>query len=370
MLPEIKITSEDSDILKFEINNTSVSIVNGLRRILLANIPTVVFKTTPYTSNKCDILINTTRLNNEILKQRLSCIPIHITDLSLPLEQYLVKVDKKNDSNNIEFVTTEDFKIINTVTNKEISESEKEKIFPKNSMTQQYIDFCRLRPKLSNNMDGEHLKFSAVMELGTAAENGMYNAVSKASFGNTIDSERAALAWAEKEKELQSTGNTPEIIEYERKNWYLLEAQRYYKSNSFDFVIETVGVFKNRALVKKACDVIILKLLDVLRLLEEGDLRIINSNCTIVNCFDIILENEDFTLGKVIEYILYILHYEGDTTLSFLGFRKAHPHDTQSYLRMAFHDKVSGDLRLVVQEYIKNAISKSIDIYKAISGNF
>lgn len=29
MLPEIKITSEDSDILKFEISNTNVSIVNG-----------------------------------------------------------------------------------------------------------------------------------------------------------------------------------------------------------------------------------------------------------------------------------------------------------------------------------------------------
>jgi hypothetical protein len=31
--------------------------------------------------NRSTILTNTTRLNNEILKQRLSCIPIHITDL-------------------------------------------------------------------------------------------------------------------------------------------------------------------------------------------------------------------------------------------------------------------------------------------------
>lgn len=370
MLPEIKITSEDSDILKFEISNTNVSIVNGLRRILLSNIPTVVFKTTPYNENKCDIQINTSRLNNEILKQRLSCIPIHITDLSIPLEQYLVKVDKKNESSNIEFVTTEDFKIINTVTQKEISESEREKIFPKNNMTEQYIDFCRLRPRLSNNMDGEHLKFTAIMELGTASENGMYNVVSKSSFGNTIDTEAASLAWSEKEKELSSTGSTAEQIEFEKKNWYLLEVQRYNLPNSFNFTVETVGVFKNKLLIKKACDVMNLKLLDTLRLLEEGELRIVNSNSTINHCFDIILENEDFTIGKVIEYILYTLHYEGDTTLSYLGFRKAHPHDTQSYIRMALREQVSGDLRLVVQEYLKNAMTKGVEIYKAISANF
>ena len=39
--------------------------------ILLSNIPTVVFKTFPYSENKCDITKNTTRFNNEILKQRL-----------------------------------------------------------------------------------------------------------------------------------------------------------------------------------------------------------------------------------------------------------------------------------------------------------
>ena len=49
------------------------------------NIPTVVFKTFPHSENLANIITNTTRLNNEVLKQRLACIPIHISDLTMPI---------------------------------------------------------------------------------------------------------------------------------------------------------------------------------------------------------------------------------------------------------------------------------------------
>jgi hypothetical protein len=35
-----------------------------------------------------------------------------------------------------------------------------------------------------------------------------------------------------------------------------------------------------------------------------------------VNCYDVILENEDYTLGKAVEYMLYTKFYEGLQTLS------------------------------------------------------
>ena len=47
--------------------------------------------------NDVDIEINTTRLNNEILKQRISCIPIHIADEIPPeeLKEYEILIHKK-----------------------------------------------------------------------------------------------------------------------------------------------------------------------------------------------------------------------------------------------------------------------------------
>ena len=370
MNPQVQITGEDNNQLKFTISGANVSIVNGIRRILLSNIPTVVFRTFPYAENKCDITTNTTRFNNEILKQRLSCIPIHITDLSIPLEQYLVKVHVKNDSDMIEFVTTEDFKIINTTNDKEIAKSDRDKIFPKNKVTGQYIDFCRLRPKLADNLEGEELEFTCTMEIGTALENSMYNVVSKAAYGNTIDPQSAHDAWTTKEQELSTSGVEGRDLEEAKQNWYLLEAQRYYKKDSFDFVVESVGVYENRQLVKLACEEMVKKLLTINQELEDGSLQVNESVSTIDNSYDVILQNEDYTVGKVLELILYTLHFNGDQTLSYCGFKKFHPHDTHSIIRIAFKSITGENIKVYIAEYLRNAIQKGVDIYRMISKNF
>ena len=78
--PAISNLSDEDDTLRFTLSNINVSLANGIRRIILADIPTLVFRTTPYKENKSTIYINTSRLNNELVKQRLSCIPIHISD--------------------------------------------------------------------------------------------------------------------------------------------------------------------------------------------------------------------------------------------------------------------------------------------------
>ena len=55
------------------------------------------------------------------------------------------------------------------------------------------------------------------------------------------------------------------------------------------------------------------------------------------NSVDITLENEDYTIGKVIEYILHQEYYlGGDRVLDYVGFIKMHPHDTDSIVRMSF----------------------------------
>ena len=97
MEPRVINKSEKDDILRFTINNIDVSLINALRRIILSEIPITVIRSAPYAKNDVNILKNTTRLNNEILKQRLSSIPIFIRDeLSLEeLREYEVEVNMK-----------------------------------------------------------------------------------------------------------------------------------------------------------------------------------------------------------------------------------------------------------------------------------
>ena len=142
ILPEITAKREEDDIMNFTVQNVNVSIVNALRRTLLSDIPSVVFHTFPYEENLCTIHKNTTRFNNEIIKHRLSLVPIHITDLTIPLENYLLEVKKKNTSGVIEYVTTEDFQIKDTASHKYLSKGDRDRIFPKNSI---YFEIRQLR---------------------------------------------------------------------------------------------------------------------------------------------------------------------------------------------------------------------------------
>ena len=78
------------------------------------------------------VCINTSRFNNEILKQRLCCIPVHITDDDFPYENYEMFLDEKNDTPDIKFITTEHFKIRDIENDKIMDDSKVKQFFSKN----------------------------------------------------------------------------------------------------------------------------------------------------------------------------------------------------------------------------------------------
>ena len=58
-----------------------------------------------------------------------------------------------------------------------------------------YLLFSRLRPKISNDIPGETLHFTARFKEGIAKENGAYNVVSISAYANTPDKGRQADEW-------------------------------------------------------------------------------------------------------------------------------------------------------------------------------
>ena len=133
MMSKIANLKEEDGRMTFTISNIDVSYINAIRRTILSDIPIVVFKTTLYEENNAVITVNTSRLNNEIVKQRLSCIPIHIDYLDTSkdsIENYLLELDVENKTDTTMIVTTKDFKILNTVSNKYLDEGQVKKIFP------------------------------------------------------------------------------------------------------------------------------------------------------------------------------------------------------------------------------------------------
>jgi DNA-directed RNA polymerase subunit L len=361
MEPVITKIAEKDNILTYTLSGINVSIANGLRRIV-SEIPAIVFRTSPHEANKATFEINTTRMNNELLKQRLSCIPIYAPD-DFPLDDYILVVDKQNKSSTIEYVTTADFEVIDIKTNQKNSNLTS-KLFPPNPITGDYPELVRLLPRVSENIEGERLVLKCNFDLGTAKEDCAFNVASTCVYSNTLDLVKIKAVWTEKKTELAKTMNAEELL-FAEKDWNLLDAKRHFISNSFDFMIETVGPYTNMEIIDKAAKLMIGKL-ERLQETIQGDPNIIMpSETTIPNSFDIVIKNEDYTLGKVIEFILYENHY--GETLDYCGFRKPHPHIDEIVIRVGFKNPTE---KVTVATYFVNAAVDAIRIYEKIGKTF
>jgi DNA-directed RNA polymerase alpha subunit len=367
MNPTLSNISEEDDIYRFTLSGVNVSIANALRRTILSDIPINVIQTEFYETNQCTIHVNTGRLHNEILKQRLSSIPIHMKDLDMLPGKYLLELDVKNDGDTIDYITTEQFRIKNKTTGDYLTEIEMLKIFPPNSKTGYFIDFARLRPKISDSIPGERISLSADFSIGTAKMNSMFNVVSNCSYAYTQDSTKSLAAWEQHEATLRSEDLSTDEIAFQKENYRLLDAQRHYVENSFDFILKTIGIYENAELVKKACAILQNKVVDIIQGVDSDTIPILISETTMEYSFDIVLENEDYTIGKVVEYMLYEKYYQGEKTLSFCGFKKFHPHNTDSIVRIAFEQPSDKSL---VRQYLRDVCVEAQEIFKRIHHMF
>jgi DNA-directed RNA polymerase subunit L len=359
--PIISKITESNNILTFTLSNVNVSIANGLRRIT-SEIPVIVFRTSPHEKNRAAFEINTTRMNNELLKQRLSCIPIY-ADVDFPTDKYMLVVDKQNITNTVEYVTTADFTIVDVESN-QVDKKLTAQLFPPNPLTGDYPELVRLLPRVSENIEGERIKLKCKFDIGTAKEDSSFNVSSTCVYANTPDPVKIKAAWAEKKAELAKTLNTAEITFIE-KDWHLLDAKRHFTDDSFDFTVESVGPLMNMAIITKAAKLMAERLKRLQETIQGEPNIVATSETTIPNSFDITLKGEDYTLGKVIEYVLYEVHY--DKTLSYCGFRKPHPHIDESIIRLGFKSPMD---KVTVISYIVNAATEAIRVFEKIGKVF
>ena len=88
---------------------------------------------------------------------------------------------------------------------------------------------------------------------------------------------------------------------------------------------------------------------------------------------DIKLINTGYTVGKIIEYMLHKNNYQGETekNLTYVGFRKNHPHDEDSRIRMGMIERDGNDgYNEVVVSNMRFACNNAIEILTNIMTEF
>ena len=77
---------------------------------------------------------------------------------------------------------------------------------------------------------------------------------------------------------------------------------------------------------------------------------------------------KSYTLGKVLETILYNEYFVKDKVLIYCGFQHPHPHIPLSYLRIAFNEEPESMATIV--NYLVHTAEQAIEIFDAIKKEF
>jgi DNA-directed RNA polymerase subunit L len=380
--------SNSSNELTFEIIDTDVCVVNSLRRVLLTEIKSLVFRGFPHKENRINIKKNNTKFNNEYIKHRMQCIPIYNNNSSTFesfVQKYQLKLNVSNNTNNLVYVTTADFVVYEKSSDKPIANQERQvrRLFPANELTGDFIPICCLKPRITDADEIEEIEMVVDFSIGKAKEDACWNMVSKCCYENKKDDARFQLILKKDERAVREhfksqvdyeTYMRTEMSPEEKRDFEIIESQRVFIPNHYIMYVESIGVYETQYLVKIACEYILGRLEEFNGFLSTAQIKstclkpedycLYKDKSTVKPVYVLYVKDDDYTIGKIIEKYLYYM-FQG--ALYYVSFKKDHPHDTYSLISFSYKKEVSE------QEIIANirAVSEElIDIYTKIHSKF
>jgi DNA-directed RNA polymerase subunit L len=380
-----KLTTDGA--LSFEIksdsdeNNIDKSIINSIRRTILADIPTIGIS-----EDNIKIEKNNSSLHNEFMKHRLSMIPLKINEENYK-NNYVIILDVENKQKNTALnITTNDLifyklkKKYETMDeydvsldkydlNNPLSQREKDKILNpfKFKGKLNYI----LLTQLKNYNDNDNQSFKAIMypNRGTGQINSLYNNVSQCTYSfhenKTLlnDTVIENIKKNEIPKSEQKKYEKEFINKYKERYYYrTLENEPFW----YDFKIKSYNYLNSKEIFIKSLTILINRLencINNFKLLlvdsEKSNYNVSNNN----NIYTFILKNENDTLGNIIQSNI-VKYLDFKRSIVGCGYKKIHPLEEQIKLIVTVKpDIIDISLSQIIndiEEYIENIIN----IYK------
>ena len=315
--------------LDTEFKNVPVAFVNGLRRILLSEIPTVVIR-------DVQILDNSTKMIHEMLKHRVEMLPINvrpeeaavIRDTKIEL-RYLPPATPDLTRKTAVEITSDDFAI----------DGPRPGIILKDRDLDEPLYFMRLQPT-----ESIHVKASLAVEMKGTSQ------VCVATFKNHIDEEIAKL---DKDTFVAPAGDDDNERAMLAKIFDNYEIQRSYARDDegrpywFDFAVESIGVTPAKDLLKQAAMIFKKKIETwcenpIQR--EEGD------------WYSIETEEEGHTIGALAQILIY------NQKVNYVSYRIVHPLLPKMIVR--FCSKIAPEK--VIEKFKTEAVALCESILKSV----
>jgi len=307
--------------ISVETADIDLSILNGIRRILLMDIPILGFIGNGIDST-VNIIENTTVLNNEIITNRIALIPLDVSEKYN--DNYILEDNKLEIELNVSCAET-----IKIITTQDLIVTIDEQKVP-NFFKKPYITITKLRKN-----ESLHLKAEAVKETGR--KNASFNIVS----GSTVYN-----------KPKVPFTNTKSIIEQERdynEGEYVL---------AFEIINNTIS---HKYMLLKAIDILINKLSI---LIDKSTIDQFENN---EETYDFSIPDENDTVGNIIQsyifdnYVISKKKTVENCICTYIGYIVKHPLDKVLTIRMTLKDAKSKEeyinfLGIICNEIIENKL--------------
>ena len=345
---------------RFRMAPSNTTLANTLRRQIVSAVKTVGFRTEPAEKSEVVIETNTTPLVNEMLAHRIGMIPIRADPATFDATRYEFRIEKENPTKEMTDIHAADFIVIERDPANPLDEGHQvptEAFFPPDPITGSTTLITRLRPQWNPIAPHEKLVLKARAAVSTGAENARWSPVSQCSFENTRITpeenpeliEEMFQAWVVTTKKVNNLADLSEERQAElRREYGTMEIQRCFRKdaagdpNDFTFFVESVGVQSVPTIVRAGIEATLEKLTKYQDL--DGDIPEgvqIQSADARFPAVDIIFQNEDHTLGNLLQHYLVENHVraEGEPIMeepriTFAGYKVPHPLKKEMVVRV------------------------------------
>jgi DNA-directed RNA polymerase subunit L len=335
----------------FDIHDVDLAIVNGIRRIILTDIPipAAIGEKLDHDEPTVEIIENSGALHNEFIIHRIGLIPICLTEEEIELYEdnsLILELKVRNDTNFPINVTTKDFKAY--MNGDEVSVEKLNSIFPPNNVSKDNILITRLRT-------GESLHLSANIVKRTARDNASFNPVSLSNFSYIQDPKEAV--------------KYDNVIDKERCYY----KNKYGDPYKYKFDIEYINVNVGpKYLIAKSLDIIINKLSNISKELintENSDVIKVQQFQDIESTYEFIIENEDDTIGNIIQsyihnkYVREKSKFKNNIVCSYAGYICPHPLKSIMIIRITLENIIEEEtFKLFLDGICKDITEEIINI--------
>ena len=371
---------------RFTLEGSSTIVANTVRRCILSHTRSVGFRANLTDAANPGIIFrkNTSVIFNEMLGHRLTLLPLAVRRIDeFNPKSIECTLTVRNDSSTIMHVKAADIKIVQKTAEGE-EEIPSSALFPPDPITGDTCLITSLRP--ASGSVAEEIDLTAYPVIGTGAQFMGFCPVSQCSYGNTEDpdpvrQEQFFFEWLAEFKKIAEPGAVPpEVVAKHKVEWATMAIQRCFKTdiatgepNSFDFVVESVGVRPVKEIVAEGIKAVI-DLVTPFANTETPSAELgittqpVDSRMT--NGIDVNIAGHEHTLGNLLQTMLTELYLDKeapDAPIVYAGYKVPHPLHKSVRLRIGVREGVSGDPAVVARQVIAMAAQRAIQIFEDLA---